>query len=68
MLTIKNIFFTITMTNYFEIIIDILFNYEHLSCPNTRYYLQASDISVAEIFAKFLNLLQFQQVYPQHLY
>ena len=31
-------------------------------------HLQTGDVSVAEIFAKLLDLLQLQEVYPQHLY
>ena len=31
-------------------------------------HLETSDVSVTEIFAKLLDLLQLQQVYPQHLY
>ena len=30
--------------------------------------LETGDVSVAKIFAKLLDLLQLQQVYPQHLY
>ena len=30
--------------------------------------LQTCDVSVTKIFAKLLDLLQLQQVYPQHLY
>ena len=30
--------------------------------------LQTCDVSVTKIFAKLLDFLQLQQVYPQHLY